>query len=124
MRVIKFLITGGIGLSVSLGVFHLLYIAGVPYLFGSVLAFILALFVGFVLQKYWTFEDSGAERLRTQFALYAMLALCNLVINTFVVYMLVEYANAHYLVAQTVGAGLVAVVSYFLYRRYVFRSPF
>lgn len=120
MRVLKFLLVGGIGLSVNLGVFHSLYVLGVSYLLGSVAAFCVALVVGFVLQKYWTFENRTPERARTQFALYALLAICNLAINTLIVYLLVEYAGTHYLVAQTVGAGSVALVSYFVYRSYIF----
>ena len=120
MRVLKFFITGGIGLSVNLGVFHMLYVFDVPYLTGSAAAFFIAMAVGFTLQKYWTFEEHTLERARTQFLLYAALALCNLAVNTLVVYALVEYVNAHYLLAQTVGAGSVALASYVVYRFYIF----
>lgn len=122
MRVLKFVLSGIVGLGVNLGVFRALYVLGVPYLIGSITAFLIAMLVGFVLQKYWTFEDRAPERVRTQFALYTALALDNLVMNTFIVYLLVEYASAHYLVAQTIGAGLVAFASYFVYRFYIFRE--
>lgn len=122
MRVLKFLLTGTIGLSVNLGTFHTLYVLGVPYLAGSVGAFIVAMCVGFVLQKYWTFEEHTFGRAHTQFMLYVMLTLGNLGVNTLIVYVLVEYTGAHYLVAQTVGAGSVAFVSYFVYRRYIFAA--
>lgn len=120
MRVLKFLLSGGIGLSVNLGVFHMLYVFDVPYLVGSIAAFCVAMVVGFVLQKYWTFEKRTLERVRTQFALYAALTFCNLAMNTLIVYVLVEYVGAHYLIAQTIGAGSVALVSYFVYRFYIF----
>lgn len=123
MRVLKFLITGLTGLCVNLGVFHLLYVLGVPYLAGSVTAFLVAMFVGFVLQKYWTFEEHTLERAHMQLMLYGTLALCNLAANTLIVYLLVEYASTHYLVAQTIGAGSVAITSYFVYRFYIFTDP-
>lgn len=123
MRALRFLITGGIGLSVNLGVFHTLYVLGVPYLIGSILGFIFALFVGFTLQKYWTFEEHTRGRVHRQFVLYSTLAVCNLAVNTLVVYVLIEYASVHYLIAQTVGAGLVALTSYFVYRFYIFTDP-
>ncbi|MBI4065861.1 GtrA family protein [Candidatus Kaiserbacteria bacterium] len=121
MHILKFLSTGIIGLSVNLGVFHTLYVSGVPYLAGSIIGFAIALFVGFTLQKFWTFEEPTLERARTQFMLYGTLAVCNLAVNTLIVYALVEYANAHYLIAQTIGAGSVALVSYFVYKLYIFR---
>lgn len=122
MRVLKFFVTGLIGISVNLGVFRLCYQLGLPYLEGSIIAFLCALIVGFFLQKYWTFQDRISEDAQRQFLLYATLALCNLGINTLVVYMLIRYASVYYLVAQTMGAALVAFVSYFLYRSYIFAN--
>jgi putative flippase GtrA len=120
MRILKFLITGGVGLSVNLGTLRLLVLFGAPYLVGSVVAFLVSMGVGFVLQKYWTFEDSSAGHTHAQFMLYAGLSIVNLAVNTGIVYVLVEHADVHYLIAQTIGAGLVAVASYFVYRLYIF----
>lgn len=124
MRVLRFGIAGLLGISVNLGVFHLLYILGVHYLMGSIVAFFIAMLVGFVLQKYWTFEERTHERASKQLMLYSMLALCNLGVNTLIVYFFVEYGGAHYLIAQTIGAGSVALTSYVIYRRYIFSNRF
>lgn len=121
MRILKFLASGTIGVSVNLTIFHALYAIGVPYLAGSALAFLVALVVGFLLQKYWTFEDCARESLRAQFALYAMLALGNLALNTGIVYALVGRFGMHYLVAQAIGAAIVAVESFFVYQLFIFR---
>jgi putative flippase GtrA len=120
MHILKYITTGMIGLSVNLGVFHMFYGFGVPYLAGSVTALFVAMLAGFILQKYWTFQDHSSERMHIQFALYAALALGNLAVNTLIVFLLVEYAGAHYLIAQTIGAGLVAFTSYLVYKHYIF----
>lgn len=120
MRVLKFFCTGMLGLGVNLGSFRALHLLGVPYLTGSVSAFLAAMLVGFVLQKYWTFEERTPERASTQFVLYAALACTNLAVNTLLVFLLVEYAGAYYLVAQAAGAGAVALASYFVYERFIF----
>ncbi len=122
MRILKFLATGLIGLSVNLGVFQFLFVLGVPYLAGSIGGFIFALFVGFLLQKFWTFRELSLNKVNTQFILYGTLALCNLAINTVIVYVLVEHFNTYHLIAQTVGAGLVAIISFFVYKFYIFRA--
>ncbi len=121
-RILKFLITGGIGLTVNLGTYHTLYVLGVPYLQGSIVALFIAIIVGFILQKYWTFDDRGSSRTSVQFMQYAAVALMNLVFNTAIVYALVDLAHVHYLIAQTIGAGLVAIASFFIYKKYVFKS--
>lgn len=120
MRALKFLVAGSIGLGVNLGVYYVLYELRVPYLMGSIVAFFVAMVVGFVLQKYWTFKDRTSERTHAQFALYAALAFGNLAINTHIVFVLVEHAKVYYLVAQTIGTGSVAIISYFAYTLYIF----
>ena len=120
MRVLRFLISGGIGISVNLGMFHLLVILGTSYLTGSIIAFLFAMIVGFLLQKYWTFEDRAPERVQRQLFWYASLALGNLALNTLIVYALIEYRHIYYLVAQAVGAGSVALTSYVVYSLYIF----
>lgn len=121
MRVLKFLTVGAIGISVNLGIFHALYVIGVPYLIGSVCGLLVAMVIGFLLQKYWTFENYAFESLRVQFVLYAGLALGNLVLNTGIVYVLVGRLGVFYLSAQAMGALVIAVDSYFMYHFYIFR---
>lgn len=121
MRILKFLAVGVVGISVNLGVFRTLYISGVPYLAGSVAGFLIAVFVGFILQKYWTFEDRSPGRTRAQFAFYAAVTLGNLALNTGVVYVLVGKLGVHYLLAQAFGAALVAVDSFLVYQTFIFK---
>lgn len=122
MRILKFLVSGLIGLSVNLSIFRLLSHLGVSYLTCSVVAFVAALFVGFILQKYWTFDGALSRQTHVQFLSYTILALTNLAVNTLIVYLLVEYAHMYPLLAQAIGAGSVAFVSYVLYQRYIFTT--
>ena len=121
MRVLKFLATGAIGVTVNLGTLHLLVLGGMFYLYASLMAYALATVVGFVLQKFWTFGDRMAGVTRVQFALYVVVTLCNLALNTLVVYVLVDFVHTHYLLAQAIGAGLAAALSFFVYTLYIFK---
>lgn len=122
-RIMRFLTTGVVGLAVNLGTLHILVTYGtLHYLVGSICAFIVALIVGFLLQKYWTFRNLDSVRAKKQFAQYTGLAVTNLLANTGIVYFLVEYVGSHYLVAQTISAGSIAMVSYLIYRSYIFRD--
>jgi putative flippase GtrA len=51
-----------------------------------------------------------------------MLALGNLALNTGIVYVLIDKLDVEYLLAQTVGAGIIAVDSFFFYRAFIFKS--
>lgn len=121
MRILRFLATGVVGLVVNLGSLEVFVtFFRLHYLVGSACAFTLALIVGFLLQKYWTFADHDASRVHTQFVQYSGIALTNLGLNTGGVYLLVEHAGVHYLLAQACMAGGLAMVSYLLYARLIF----
>jgi putative flippase GtrA len=51
------------------------------YLVGLVLGFIVALVVNFLLQKYWTFQDSASHKIPRQLVLYSAVALSGLALN-------------------------------------------
>lgn len=122
MRALKFLISGLIGISVNLSIYWVLVaVFAVHYLPGSMVALLISLIVGFLLQKYWTFEDRAHERAPVQFSLYAGLALLDLAVNSAIVYSLVEWMGIYYLLAQAIGSGVIAISSFFIYREIIFK---
>ncbi|MFZ1075050.1 MAG: GtrA family protein [Minisyncoccia bacterium] len=120
MRIVKFIVSGAAGMAVNLCGYFVLHLLGAPYLAGSIGGFLAAVFVGFTLQKHWTFENREVGSARTQFMLYALFSLGNLALNTGIVYVLVGRFGVYYLLAQTVGAAVVAIDGFFLYRTFVF----
>ncbi len=123
MRIVKFIISGGIGLSVNLLTYRFLVESlGVHYLAGSMLSLALSTVVGFLLQKFWTFEEHSRERAPKQFALYTLLAICDLGINTGVVFILTGKLGLYYLLSQAIGAGLVATINFCAYHFVIFRK--
>jgi putative flippase GtrA len=117
----RYLASGATGLVVNLGTYRLLVAyAGLHYLLGSMLAFTASTVVGFSMQKYWTFAEREHKNAPRQLALYVSLALFNLGLNTMIVFLGVSMIGLHYLLAQTFGAAIVSVWSYFVYRHFVF----
>lgn len=122
-KIFRFLVSGGISAGVDLILLYVLTdIFGVWYLVSTIVAFILAFFVSFGLQKFWTFRDHSREGMSTQAGTYFLIAACNLALNTFLVYVFVDYLNFHYLLAQIVASILIACESFFVYQRFVFRA--
>lgn len=122
VKIFRFLISGGVSATVDLA---LLYIFteffGLWYLASTVCAFILAFFVSFGLQKFWTFRDHSREGISAQAGIYFLIATGNLVLNTFLVYVFVDHLGLHYLIAQSTASILIACGSYFIYQQFVFR---
>ncbi|OGG51102.1 hypothetical protein A2763_02055 [Candidatus Kaiserbacteria bacterium RIFCSPHIGHO2_01_FULL_54_36] len=123
MRIVRFLISGSSAAGINLGtLFVLTHFFDVWYLLSSVVAFSVSFFVSFTLQKFWTFNDASLHRVRSQAFVYLMIALADLGLNTLLLFVLVEYAHVHYMAAQLLCMGLIAIINFFSYKRFVFRA--
>ena len=119
----KYLVSGGTAACVNLGTLYLLTeYAHIYYLQSAVLSFILAFFVSFFLQKFWTFQDMRKEVVHWQMMWYLSLSLINLLINTLLIYTLVEYVHLWYLMAAVVSGALLAVSNFFIYKHVIFTA--
>jgi len=92
------------------------------YLLGVAIAFIFAFMASFFLQKFWTFKNSSMEKIGGEVYLYFLVALLNLGLNLFVIFILVEAFDLWYFYAQLVSALFLGGISFVLYNRYVFRN--
>ena len=98
---------------------------GFYYLVSVVMAFLAAVVVSFMLQKFWTFQNNSKAGLHRQAKIYITVAIINTGLNTLLVYLFVEYVGLHYLVAQFFSSGLIAFESFFIYQFFIFhdRNP-
>jgi len=122
-QIIKYLIVGGTAALVDLVLLYILTdILGIWYLTSASLAFIVAFFVSFFLQKFWTFRDTDKEKMYKQLGIYLAVALINLLINAGLMYILVDGFKAWYILAQIIASGLIAIESYFIYNFFIFNN--
>lgn len=91
------------------------------YLPASVVAFTVAFFVSFVLQKWWTFSDRSTHLILKQLGQYAITSSGNLAVNTGLMWFLVDRLRVSYIWSQIITVGLVSIVLFFIYRYGIFR---
>ncbi len=130
----KYFVSGAAAAFVDLGLlFMLTEYGGLHYLFSVIGAFVVAFVVSFVLQKFWTFRDHSTEGIHGQLAMYLVIALINLGLNTLLVYVFADMVALHmlhfakvtapiYLSAQALASILLAVESFFVSRYIIFRK--
>ena len=120
---IKYIFSGGMATVANLSILYVLteYVH-LHYLISSILAFASSIIVSFSMQKFWTFDNQSTENVKTQFAFYFLVVIINLVLNTFLVYALVEWFLVWYFFAQFMAGATIAVVSFFVYRNFVFKK--
>jgi putative flippase GtrA len=93
---------------------HVWYIASAMVAFGGYYV------VSFTLQKYWAFRNRSKERIRQQLAQFSLMAVGNWILNTSLLYVLVEYFGMWYLLAQGILTVVVSIIAYFALR-WIFR---
>jgi len=121
-QILRFLIAGGIAFTVNIAVLYLFTdILGIYYLISTVWAFVISLGVSFLLQKFWTFQDGSRDKLHIQLPLYLGMQVMNLILNTALMYVFVEYLYLWYLFSQVIIASGIAFSSFFINKTYIFK---
>ncbi len=122
-KIANYIFSGGMGAVTNLGLLYILTeFADIYYVLSGIISFVISIFVSFSLQKRLTFKDDSSEGTHKKFITFAIIAIVNLCINTLLLYLLVEMAGAHYMLAQFISSGLIALWSYFAYKKLVFKE--
>lgn len=122
-QLLRFLISGGTAFLANIVLIYLCTeLLTIWYLTSSVIAFVGAFVVSFSMQKFWTFKNREADRMKKQLGMSLLLALTNLGINTLLMYAFVEHAHMHYLSAVVLATLLIAVETYFVYKYIIFHA--
>lgn len=123
--VTRYLFSGGLGAATDLLVLYVLVdLLGVWYLAGSSVAFVIAWFVSFGMQKFWTFQNHERQSaiVGRQALIFFGIAIVNLALNTASMYVLVNYFDVWYITAQIMTSIFIAVESFFAYKFLVFNN--
>lgn len=122
-QIIRFLIAG---VCVAFFNLSLLYLFTeyfhIWYLVGSVMAYICAVLLNFVLQKFWVFKTPSYQGVRRQFTLYIFVSLGYLALNTVSMYVLVDYLGVQYLISQACITLVLSVINYIINNAFVFKA--
>jgi putative flippase GtrA len=122
-KIARFLISGILATATNISIlFLLVHFAGLHYLPASIASYLLSLIVGFSLQKFFTFRDHASNKASVQFSLYTLVTCLNLILNTALMYFFVDVIGLWYIFAQIVCAGVIAVLSYAVYSKFIFST--
>lgn len=109
----RFLISGSIAAAVSfVSLYAFTEFLEIWYLTSSIIAFFLSFMFSFTLQKFWTFENRDLQNVHSQITLHLILAVANLFLNTFLVYVFVEHLHMWYMYAQFITSAVIALESF------------
>ena len=120
-RIMRFVVAGTISAFVMFGTLLLASeVFGLWYLASSVIAFVVTLLFGFVVQKFWAFQNKNTKVVHKQFLIFIIIALLNLIVNISAMYLLVDIFNIWYVMAQLVVTGMISTWDFLLYNYVIF----
>ncbi len=121
----KFIKFGISGCSAAIVDFSLLFylhgVVGLELRESVVIAFVLAFFVSFYLQKFWTFKDGKNKKTKRQMAMFFAVGVFNTGINALVVPWLTQ-KGLYYLLSQAVSMGVLSIGSFIMYNFVIFKK--
>lgn len=121
-RFVKFSVVGISGVIVNFGIlWWLTEIGGWYYLHSSLVAIELSILSNFALNDYWTFSDHHPKgrRLIHRAMLFNATYILGLVINVSTLWVLTEYANLYYLIANVGGIVLATFWNFAFSEKFV-----
>lgn len=92
------------------------------YLFSSTLSFIIGITLSFILQKFWTFGDRQVEGAHYQFSKYLGVGILGIMINTTSMYIMVDWLDIWYILAQIITGVFIAVFNFIMYKFLIFKK--
>ncbi|MBP9714927.1 MAG: GtrA family protein [Candidatus Pacebacteria bacterium] len=118
----KFIISGGTAAFVALSLFYVFWnILHIWYLLASILSFLFSVVVGFILQKYFTFENTVKSDTKKQAFLFLFISLINLLINIALMAFFVEILKLDQMLSKIVTLAILALWNFFVYKKFVFK---
>lgn len=121
-QIIKYLFVGGTSALLELGLFYLfLFFFNFYYLYSSIISFLIVLFYGFLMQKYFTFKNQN-KNFYTQFVFFIVIVLIALIFNTFFTYLFVENFYFDYVFAKGLAIIIVFIWNFFMQKSIVFKE--
>lgn len=116
-EVARFVIAGGLAtISNLLLLFVFTELVDIHYIISAVLAYILSTAVSFTLQKFWTFAQYTKDKIYSELWWFTTNNIAGLLFTTSGLYLAVELFDIHYLFAQFVLLGVVALWNYYAYK--------
>lgn len=121
MELVRYVISGVSALLFSVVTYTILVFGfGVPYLPASLIGFLGAFIISFVLQKFFAFRDQEGPGRGGQIGKYLLLLLVNISANTLMLMFFVGYIGMDRFLGLFWANALVAIWNFFIYEKILF----
>jgi len=121
-RLLKFLIVGASGASISLTILWLLTaLAGWHYMLSYLVAFAISVSNNYLLNSLWTFNDKKAHF--TGLSKYMLMSLATLSFRELLLYLFTDIAGIWYMASGVIAISIVCILNFVLSRKFIWNKP-
>ena len=110
-------------LSADMGLLWALAHSGINYIAASVASFIAGAVVAYWLSITIAFRSHRIQDRRMEFLWFVAIGVVGLIINTSVIYTVVQFLDLHFMLAKCVAAGFTFTFNFVVRRQLLFVTP-
>lgn len=110
IQLVRYAFVGGLAFLVDFSILYALTdCVGWHYVLSGGVAFIAGLIVNYLLSRIWVFGSSGLDNKAVEFAIFALIGVVGLALNTVFLYVFTDWIGLHYLISKIITTILVFV---------------
>lgn len=121
LNFIKFAIVGVVNTLLNFVIFAILSFSGVHYIIANVIAYTVATANSYFWNSRWVFNHSGGFKSKASMKFF-MLNLVGLILNTSIMFVLVEVFDVMEILALVFATGIVMIFNYIFNKIWVFKN--
>lgn len=119
IRILKFALVGGSNTLINWITFIILNFIGVNYIIANIIAYCIATINSYIFNSLWVFKNKS-DRIKTSIK-FIILNCFGLIINTFLLYCLVDIFKIDKFIALLIVTFIVMIINYIINKLWVFR---
>lgn len=120
-RFIKFGLVGILNTLINWILFIILNSLGLYYIISNIIAYSISTLNSYLWNSKWVFKYSG-DNLKETSLKFIILNIIGLILNTIILYLLVDIVGLHKLIALIITTGIVMILNYFINKVWVFKK--
>ncbi len=120
---LKFAVVGVFGTLIHVGLLYFFTeFLNIYYILSSFFGYFVALSIGFIVNKVWTFEESIRTRAISKYSKFFAVCMFSLGISLILLYALTEFFGIHYIVSQILARGVALIINFLGNSLWTFRK--
>jgi putative flippase GtrA len=124
MTTIRFILVGGAGALIEIGLFSLFLRNGIGMVASNILAFHIAFAICYFLHLHFTYRQPFARKrdIAAGFVKYAFLMYCQLAVGTLLLWLMIRQLDWIPELSKVIQIGIVTPVSFIVQKLVIFRA--